>query len=309
MFLTAVVIVLALVLLATGVRVVHQQTVAIVESFGKFSRVLQPGINFIIPFVETIAATMDLRVQEVTSEIEIKTKDNVFVTLPVALMTQIIPEMADKSHYLLAGSGDDGDAHEQVATWALNALRASAAGLTLEQLFQDRETLAREVKENIDEKLKKYGYHVADVLVDQPSVADEVQNAFNRVISSQREREAATQEAEARRIRIVEEARAEAEAQRLRAEGVASARAILAKGLTEAMGQAKAKGVDEREILSLLVETNRMDTIRSAAEHGKLVVMDLRSPAAMTLPLEGALKEPAHAAVAPAAPAASESAA
>lgn len=280
-------------LVVNGFHVVHQQSVGIVERFGKFSRVLQPGLHFVIPFVESIVARVDLRVQEVTADIEIKTRDNAFVELPVSLMTQVMPELAQQSHYTLAGVEEDGrrDANLQVSTWALNALRSAAAGLTLQELFEDRERLAKEVKASIDEKTQAYGYHIVDVLVDQPSVSAEVQASFNRVVASQREREAAEQETEARRVRIVGEAKAESEAQSLRAQGVANARSILAAGLTSAMAQAKERGVDEREVLALLVETNRLDTIRSAAEHGKLVVMDVRSPVPMTLPVTEAARD------------------
>jgi regulator of protease activity HflC (stomatin/prohibitin superfamily) len=136
--------------------------------------------------------------------------------------------------------------------------------------------IAREVQEELKEKMESFGFEIISVLVDQPTVSAEVQASFNRVVASEREKEAAAQEAEAKRIRIVGEARAEAESQELRAKGLSEARRILAGSISEAVELAKEKGIAEQDILHLLIETNRLDTIKYAAEHGKLVVMDIR---------------------------------
>jgi len=265
---------IVIVLIATGVRTVHQQSVAVVETFGKYSRTLTPGLNLIIPVVQQVVSVVSLKVQEVKSEIEVKTQDNMFVRLPVALMIKVRPENAADAYYKLSKP------ESQLSTWVLNTLRGLSATLTLTELFEDRGRLVAGVQHALEDLLAVYGWEVVNVLVDQPSVSPEVQAAFNRVVSSRREREAAEQEAEAKRIRIIGEARAEAESQTLRAEGLASARRILAAALTEAVVSAKSAGISEQDTLTLLLETNRLDTIKYAAEHGKLVLMDVKAPAA-----------------------------
>src|SRR5262249_54294566 len=130
---------------------------------------------------------------------------------------------------------------------------------------------------------------IVGVLVDQPSVSSEVQASFNRVVSSKRDKEAAEQDAEATRVRMVGAARAEAESQKLRAEGLADARTILANSYTDALEKAKGHNVSEKDILNLLLETSRLDTLSHAAKHGKLVVMDVRNPgngAGFVLPIQ-----------------------
>ena len=255
----------------SGIRVIDQQTLAIVETFGKFSRVLSPGLNWIIPGVQRIARTMELRVQELSAEVEVKTRDNMFVSLPVAIMVRVIPERASDAYYQLANP------QEQVKTWVLNTLRSSTAAMTLMNMYEDRDELAQEMQNSLAERMGTYGYEIVSVLIDQPTVSEEVQHAFNSVIASERKREAAVQEAEAKRILIVGEARAEAESQQLRAEGLARARSVLAASLTEAIAQAKGSGIGENDIMYLLLETNRLDTVKYASEKGKLVLMDLRS--------------------------------
>ncbi len=263
-------LILLLVAIAAGVRTVHQQTVAVVETFGKYSRTLNPGLNVIIPFVQQVVSVISLRVQEIKSEVEVKTQDNMFVKLPVALMIKVRPENAADSYYKLQSP------ETQLSTWVLNTLRGLSATRTLTELFEDRGQLVAGVQHALDDLLAAYGWEVVNVLVDQPSVSHDVQAAFNRVVSSRREREAAEQEAEAKRIRIIGEARAEAESQTLRAEGLAAARRILAIALTDAVVTAKNAGISEQDTLTLLLETNRLDTIKYAAEHGKLVLMDVK---------------------------------
>ncbi|WP_054286976.1 SPFH domain-containing protein, partial [Gulbenkiania mobilis] len=259
-------------LVLAGVRIVKQQTAAIVETFGRYSRTLKPGLNWIIPFVQNVARVVDLRIRELQAQVEVKTRDNMFVSLPVAIMVQAVEERAADAYYQLANPA------EQVSTWVLNTLRSSTASMELQELYEDRQRLAAEVEEALVERLSAYGYRVVGVLVDQPTVSAEVQASFNRVVTSQREKEAAEQEAQALRIRIVGEARAEAEAQELRAQGLAKARAILSESLTEAVTRAKQEGLHEDDIMNLLLETNRLDTIRAAADTGRLVLMDVRGP-------------------------------
>lgn len=266
-------------LLLTGVRVVRQQTVAIVETFGRYSRTLTPGLNFIVPVVHRIAARLELRVQEVKATVEIRTSDNVFVKLPVTIMVQVQPNRAEEAYYKLAHP------KEQIKSWVLNSVRSATATMKLGDLFEDRTAIETKVKEELKARMGEYGYEIVGVLVDQPGVSDELQTASNRVVASQREKEAAEQEAEAKKIRMVGEAKAEAESQKLRAQGIADARKILAGSLTDAVKAAKENGIAETDMTHLLLETNRLETIKHAAEHGRLVIMDVRSPGAPNLTL------------------------
>lgn len=266
-------------LLITGVRVVRQQTVAIVETFGRYSSTLTPGLNFIVPIVQRIAVRLELRVQEIKATVEIRTSDNAFVNLPVAIMVQVQANRASEAYYKPAKPT------EQVKTWVLNSVRSSTASMKLAELFEDRSKIENEVKDALSKRMTEYGYEIIGVLVDQPGVSNELQAASNRVVASHREREAAEQEAEAKKIRVVGEARAESESQKLRAQGIADARGILSKSLTDAVKAAKDSGIPEQEMTHLLLETNRLETIKHAAEHGRLVIMDVRGPGAPNLVL------------------------
>jgi regulator of protease activity HflC (stomatin/prohibitin superfamily) len=208
LFLEGVLFLALLFWLLSGVKIVRQQTVAIVESLGKFNGVLHPGVNFIKPWpLEAIVHFADLRVTEHRTEVEVKTQDNMFVNLPTSLMVKVNPDRVADSYYKLE------DAGEQVSRWVMPVIRSIASQMTLDELYSDKERIVQEVQSELSHKLAEYGFDVVAVLIDQPQVDASVQASFNRVVASKRELEAAQQEAEASRIRLVAGARAEATGQ------------------------------------------------------------------------------------------------
>ncbi len=253
--------------LLAGVRIVEQQTVVIVQFLGRYSCTLEAGINWIFVPFQLSAGRLSLKIESVPATVEVKTSDNMFVSLPVNLMIQVEPQNAKDAFYKLQKP------HEQVRAWVLNTVRSIAAGMTLEEMFNDRERVVNEVRGLLTAKLSEFGYRLEGVLIDQPMVSAEVQSSFNRVVAATREKEAALQEGEAIKIRIVKQAEAEADAQRERAKGLADSRRILAVGLQESLnGFAK---IPQHTALALLIETNRIDAMREASKHGNLILMDL----------------------------------
>lgn len=268
----ALAIVVLVFLIATGAfSVVHQQTVVIVERLGRFSRLLQPGLNIIIPFLDRRVYTVHLSVNEIKASVDVKTKDNVFVTLPLSLMVRVIAQHAQDSYYQLANP------KEQISAMVLNVLRSTVAGMELAHVFEDREAIVAATKSSLTDTLAGYGVEIVSVIVDQPQVSAEVQKAFDNVIASQRKREAAENEAQAARIKLVGQAKAESESQILRAEGLAKARQVMADSLQSAASVGHGDPLTQAQVMDFLMETNRLDTIRDAATHGRMVVMDVRN--------------------------------
>lgn len=255
----------------SSIKVVKQQEVAIVEILGKYSRNLGPGLHFIIPIIEQIRSKVNMKIQEIGAEVEVKTKDNMFVHLPVLIQLSPNPENVEDAFYKLQNP------EEQITSWILNSVRSIASNMALEELFSDKEHIVSEVKTVLVKKLNSFGYQIDGVLVDQPSLPEEIQRSFNRVIGAKREAEAATQEGEAIKIKAVAQATAEAESQRVRAKGMADARAILAKGLTESVGELEKNNINAEKAVETLVELNRLDVIREAGNKGNTILFDMNS--------------------------------
>lgn len=247
-----------------GIRIVRQQQILIVETLGKYTRMLEPGFNWIFWPFSRVAGTISLMVNSIESSVEIKTRDNMFVTLPINLMYQVKEEKAANAFYKLQNP------EAQINAWVLNVIRSTAAQMAFEELFEDRTKITKEVEQDLALRLEEYGYQIISALIDQPSVPDNIQATFNGVIAATREQEAAVQQAKANQIKIEAVATAEAEAQRLRARGVADARLILAKGFKDAA--AEFDGISQEGSLEFLLSVNRMDMLRDIGSHGNLIL-------------------------------------
>ena len=71
---------------------VNTAQVAVITRFGKFLRVADPGLNWKMPFFDSVAGVVSLRVNQISLTMETKTKDNVFVTIPISVQNRVRPE-------------------------------------------------------------------------------------------------------------------------------------------------------------------------------------------------------------------------
>ena len=258
------------ILVWTTFTVVRQKTAAVIEVFGKFYKVKQAGLRlkFPWPFAQVVG-TMNLKLQQMEDKVSVKTSDNVFIDFPVAVQFRVIQSKAKEAFYEL------NDPDGQIRSYVLNVVRTQAAGITMDDLYTKKEEIANRVKAELEEKMSEYGFEIATVLVDEPQPSEEVQGAFNRVIAAQREKEAATNEAEAIRIRMVGKANAEAESLTLKAKAYAEQRRIIAEGIDGAMDKLRRgmQNVRDVEILDFLAGIDQRDTIRDASENPGTIII------------------------------------
>ena len=268
-------IIVALWVLFSSIFIVRGKTAGILETFGKpHGRARLPGLQFKLPWPFTaVRGRVTLQIQEIKADVSVKTKDNAFMTLPVKVQYRASddPVGAVKAHYELEKP------EAQITSYVLNNVRQTASGMDMVELYANRDSMESQVQAALSERFVRYGYVIENVLVDEPQPSNEVRDAFNRVIASQRLKEAATNEAAAARIKLVGVAEAEAESKRLQGEGMAKMREAMAKGLKEAMGTMEDAGLTMQEAMAFLTETNRLDTISNAAAHGNMVIVDTRS--------------------------------
>ena len=261
--------------LSTSILVVKQKTAAVVELFGRFHSVKLPGLRLKAPWPFALerrnpdGSRVNMRLRELKEHVSVKTRDNAFVSFPVAVQYRVMANAIQEAFYELDDPGG------QIVSFVLNVVRTEGAKLTLEELYTAKAHVELAVKEALDELMRSYGFEIVNVLVDEPQPSHEVQNAFNRVIAAQREMEAARNEAEAQRIRLVSVAEAEKTSKRLQGEGIAAQRLAIAEGYHEAMDKLKEAMPETREetILAMLMMTNHWDTIRDAAAGPGNIIM------------------------------------
>lgn len=282
---TLVVIVLGLIFLKTMLFTVSGKQAAILETFGKpHARAKMAGLRFKLPWpITVIVDDVNLQIQELIQDISVKTSDNAFVTLPVKVQYRASddPAGAVKAHYELDNP------EQQILSYVLNNVRQTASGLTMDELYKNRNAMEEKVQTELTERFTRFGYVIENVLVDQPQPSEEVEAAFNKVIASQRLKEAATNEADAIKVRLIGAAEAEKASKKLQGEGMAAMREAIATGLEKSMETMKKVGLSENESIAFLTETNRLDTITNAAAHGNMIIVDTRSGSAMTEILAG----------------------
>lgn len=267
-----IVIIIILILLPSMIYVVRGKTAAILETFGRpHKTAVFPGLHVKAPWpITTIVARVNLQIQEIHSDVSVKTSDNAFMTLPVKVQYRASDDGhgAVKAHYELEAP------EKQITSYVLNNVRQTASGMEMTDLYANRDNVEQQVQVALSEQFARFGYIIENVLVDEPQPSSEVRDAFNQVIASKRLMEAARNEAEAQRIKLVGAAQAEAESKKLQGEGMAQMREAVARGLEEAMRTMKSAGLSSEQAIAFLSDTNRLDTITSAATHGNTIIID-----------------------------------
>ncbi|HFI0959151.1 TPA: SPFH domain-containing protein [Streptococcus suis] len=262
-------VLIALILIASGLYVVKQQTVAIIERFGKYQKTSTSGINFKIPFgVDVIAARIQLRMLQSEIVVETKTQDNVFVTMNVATQYRVNENNVTDAYYKLMHP------EAQIKSYIEDALRSSVPKLTLEELFEKKDEIALEVQKQVAEEMSTYGYVIVKTLITKVEPDAEVKQSMNEINAAQRKRVAAQELAEADKIKIVTAAEAEAEKDRLHGVGIAQQRKAIVDGLADSIRELKESNVSlsEEQIMSILLTNQYLDTLNNFAQGGNQTI-------------------------------------
>ena len=258
-----VVIFLAILLLISSIYVVRQQSVAIIERFGRYQKTSSSGMNFRIPFgIDKIAARVQLRLLQSDIVVETKTQDNVFVTMNVAKQYRVNENNVTDAYYKLMRP------ESQIKSYIEDALRSSVPKLTLDELFEKKDEIALEVQKQVAEEMSTYGYIIVKTLITKVEPDAEVKQSMNEINAAQRKRVAAQELAEADKIKIVTAAEAEAEKDRLHGVGIAEQRKAIVDGLADSIKELKGANVEltEEQIMSILLTNQYLDTLNNFAD-------------------------------------------
>lgn len=254
------IIFLVLLLIASGLFIVKQQTAAIIERFGRFLVIRQPGLHIKIPFIDRIAGRLSLKILQLDVIVETKTKDDVFVKLKVSVQYKVLPEKVYDAFYKLDFPQD------QITSYVFDVVRAEVPKMKLDDVFEKKDDIANAVKGELNDAMINYGYDIIKALVTDIDPDQQVKEAMNRINAAEREKVAAQYEGDAARILIVEKAKAEAESKRLQGQGIADQRREIARGLEESVDVLNNVGINSQEASALIVVTQHYDTLQSIGE-------------------------------------------
>jgi regulator of protease activity HflC (stomatin/prohibitin superfamily) len=256
---------------------VQTAQVAVITRFGKFLRVAEPGLNWKWPFIDRVAGgRVSLRVNQITLT-ETKTKDNVFVTIPISVQNRVRPEKVYDAFYKLS------DPMQQIQAYVEQVILGHVPGMTLDEVFASQSGIAAAVKQELDADMAGFGYEIVNVLVTDIVPDAKVKSAMNDINAAQREQVAAAARGEAEKILVVKKAEAEAQSKALQGQGIANQRRAIIEGLQGSIEQfQKTVGASTTEVMQLVLVTQYFDTIKSIGEMDKTNTLFLsHSPAAV----------------------------
>jgi regulator of protease activity HflC (stomatin/prohibitin superfamily) len=253
-----VIIFVIILVIADGLFVVRQQTAAIVERFGKFTRTASAGLNFKIPLVDRVVGRPNLRIQQLDVKIETKTKDNVFVNVVVSVQYFVLPSKVVDAFYKLQNP------EEQITAFVFDTVRARVPSIILDDLFEKKDDIAQAVKDELDAVMDDFGYGIIKALVTDIDPDAKVKVSMNEINAAQRMREAAVQQAEADKIRVVKAAEGEAESKALQGQGIANQRKAIIEGLKQSVENfnSSISGTNAEEVMNLVLMTQYFDTLK-----------------------------------------------
>ena len=230
---TLLIFLLAIVSIYKGIKVVPQSKVFIVERFGKFTRTLAAGLNFIVPFLDSVAHKISILERQLPEfRISVITKDNVEVQLEATVFYRLVDAAA--SVYRIQ------DIDSAIHTAATSIVRSAAGKLELDELQSSRESMNEEIATNLQEAATIWGIEITRTEITDVVIDDETKSAQRQQLNAERERRAAIARAEGDK-RSVElsaeaklyEAEKEAEAIRITADAEAYAIEVEAKANAE----------------------------------------------------------------------------
>ena len=238
---------------------------AIITRLGKFQRTAAPGLGWKIPLIDKVEGRVSLRVDQIVLTMETKTRDNVFVTIPISVQTRVRAEKVFEAFYSLS------DPAAQIQAYVEQVVLGHVPGMTLDEVFASQSSIAAAVKQELDSDMSVFGYEIVNVLVTDIIPDGKVKAAMNDINAAQREQVAATARGDAEKILVVKKAEAEAESKALQGHGIANQRRAIIEGLSTSIeGFQKTLGDGTaREAMQLVLVTQYFDTLKSIGESDK----------------------------------------
>ena len=260
----------------SGLVTVNQATIAVITMFGKYRRMLKPGLNFKIPLIEQVYKTISIQNRSVELEFQAVTIDQANVYFKSMLLFAVMNADDETVKRVAFKFISEKDLMQALIRTIEGNIRSFVATKKQAEILTLRKEIVSSVKEEVDHVLEDWGYHLLDLQINDITFDQAIMESMSRVVASSNLRAAAenegqallitkTKAAEAEGNAIKISAEAEKTAAQLRGQGVALFREEVAKGMSQAAEQMKQANLDTNVILfSMWTEA-----IKTFAEVGK----------------------------------------
>lgn len=269
-------VIVLVIIVFSGMVTINQGTIGVITMFGKFRRILRPGLNFKLPLLEQIYKRVSIQNRSVELEFQAVTVDQANVYFKTMLLYSVLNQDEETIKNVAFKFISEKDLMQALVRTVEGSIRAFVATKKQAEILSLRKDIVDYVKEQIDHTLEGWGYHLQDLQINDITFDQAIMESMSRVVASNNLKAAAenegqallitkTRAAEAEGNSIKISANAEKEAAMLRGQGVALFRQEVAKGMSEAAEQLKQANLDTNVILfSMWTEA-----IKNFAEFGK----------------------------------------
>jgi regulator of protease activity HflC (stomatin/prohibitin superfamily) len=268
--------IVAVLLLLSTIVTVQQGTIAVITMFGKYQRMMHPGLNFKIPLVERIHKIISVQNRSVELEFQAITSDQANVYFKAMLLFSALDGQDETIKNVAFKFISDGNFMQALIRTVEGSIRGFVATKKQAEILSLRGEIVADVKEQLDHILEQWGYHLIDLQLNDITFDEAITKSMAQVVATQNLKSAAENEGQALLITRTKAAEAEgnaikisAEAEKiaakLRGEGVSLFRQEVAKGMTEA-----AKEMEEAKLdASVMLFVMWTEALKHFAENGQ----------------------------------------
>ena len=265
-----------IVVIYLSVEIVNQGSAAVVTVFGKYKRVMLPGLNFKIPFIEFIFRKISIQNRSIELDFQAITSDQANVNFKAMLVYSVLGNEEEAIKNVAFKFMDERSFLQALIRTVEGTIRAFVATKKQAEVLALRGEIVLHVKEELDTTLEEWGYHLIDLQLNDIAFDESIMRSMAQVVASNNLKAAAENEGQALLITKTKAAEAEgnairisAEAEKvaaqLRGQGVALFREEVAKGMAES-----AKLMSEANLdASLILFSIWTEAIKHFAEQGK----------------------------------------
>ncbi|OOQ58446.1 SPFH domain-containing protein [Mucilaginibacter pedocola] len=274
---------------------VKQGTIVVITIFGKYRRILLPGLNFKIPFIENIYSKISIQNRSVELEFQAVTFDQANVYFKAMLLYSVLDQQEETIKNVAFKFVDERNLMQALIRTVEGSIRAFVATKRQSEVLILRRDIVEHVKEQLDTILEGWGYHLQDLQLNDITFDDVIMKSMSQVVASNNLKAAAenegqallitkTKAAEADGNAIKISAEAERQAAQLRGQGIALFREEVAKGMTMAAKEMQGANMDT----SVILFTMWTESIKHFAENsnGNVIFLD-----GSTAGMENTMKE------------------
>ena len=266
----------AILIVLSGLVTVQQGTVAVVTMFGKYQRILNPGLNFKIPVLESIYKRISTQNKSIELDFQAITQDQANVYFKAMLLYSVINNSEETLKNVAFKFVYDRDFMTALIRTIEGSIRGFVATKKQAEILSLRNEIVESVKHNIDDVLEQWGYHLQDLALNDITFDEAITKSMAQVVASSNLKAAAENEGQALLITKTKAAEAEgnaikisAEAEKIaaqmRGQGIALFRKEVAKGMSEAANEMKTADLDS----SFLLFSMWTEAIKNFATDGK----------------------------------------